>query len=194
MEPFGTMLLGLAFFFVGVLFGDNLKQLSGRSCRTWVSRTTNRRWLGGLLGLVFAARSCESATAVTFIMVSMVDSGLIPAAHAIPVIAWANVGLTAFAFVASLNIHPFVIYLVGLSGVVMAFWKRPARATDRRDVCWGFGLLLLRLPTITQGAAAAAPPAVVPRTAGISGQFALVGFAIGILLARWSCNRTRPPF
>ena len=50
----------------------------------------------------------QSATEVTFILVSLTDSGLIKARAAAPIIVWCNVGLTALAFVTALNIHPIV--------------------------------------------------------------------------------------
>ena len=52
----------------------------------------------------------QSATGVTFVLVNMVTSGLIEAEAALAVITWTNVGLTALAFVVTLDIHPLVAW------------------------------------------------------------------------------------
>src|SRR5205807_235234 len=96
------------------LVTENLRHLSSRSFRTLVARFTADSIRGSLLGLVFGALM-QSATAVTFILVNMVSSSLIGCRQALPVIAWANVGLTVLAFFAGLNIRTEVLYLVGMS-------------------------------------------------------------------------------
>jgi phosphate:Na+ symporter len=40
------------------------------------------------------------------------------------VVVWCNVGLTALAFLAAFNIHPFVACLVGIAGVAMGSIRR----------------------------------------------------------------------
>src|SRR5262245_21738303 len=125
MDVFGLLILGLGLFFLGMRqVGENLRSLSGPSFRSLIDRSTGSPVEAGVLGLVFGALM-QSATAVTFILVSMVSSGLIAPRAVLPVITWTNVGLTALAFIVTLNIHPLVAYLVGFSAVMVSLVRKP---------------------------------------------------------------------
>jgi phosphate:Na+ symporter len=178
----GEMVLGLGLFFIGMhLVGDNLRHLSSGSFRTLVARFTADSIRGGLLGAVFGALM-QSATAVTFILVNMVSSGLIGCRQALPIIAWANVGLTILAFAAGLSIHTEVLYLVGMSGLAMAFLKRPG-AQLVSGVWVGISLLLFGLQTISAGARPLNDLAWFQSLLRETVHSPLIGFAVGFLLA-----------
>ena len=143
-----TLVLGLGLFFLGIqLIQQYLRQLSGESFRTLVGRTTHSRALSALVGLLFGALM-QSATAVTFILVSLVSSGVIEMAGAMPIIVWCNVGLTALAFITTLNIHPVVAYLVGGAGIASGTLRRP-RQHAVAFVLLGMGLILFGLQTMS---------------------------------------------
>ncbi len=147
MEIAGQLILGLGLFFLGMQqVGDNLRRLSGPSFRTLMARSTGSVAETGLLGLVFGVLM-QSATAVTFILVSMVTSGLIVSRAALPVITWSNVGLTVLAFVVTLNIHPLVAYLVGLSAVVASMVRKPVLRAAA-GVVLGVALIFFGLETM----------------------------------------------
>jgi len=177
-------ILGLGLFFLGMrLVGEHLRRVSGESFRRLVADVDESAALGALLGLGFGALM-QSATAVTFILVSMVEAGLVSIVSALPVLTWTNVGLTALAMVASLDVRPFAAYLVGAAGVAMAFVRRPA-AYAAAAVALGVGLLFLGLAEI--GAAVAplrAEPwfgALVAAATGTAPVAFLVGVALGAL-------------
>ena len=93
MTPANSLILGLGLFFLGLrLIGENLRRLYGSSFRNVIKRTTHSPLLGAGLGTL-AGAVMQSATAVTFILVSLTDSGLIKARAAAPIIVWCNVGL-----------------------------------------------------------------------------------------------------
>lgn len=178
----GQMVLGLGLFFIGMhMVGENLRQLSSRGFRTLVARLTASSLRGGLLGTVFGALM-QSATAVTFILVNMVGSGLIGGRQALPIIAWSNVGLTALAFVAGLSIHTEVLYLVGLSGLALAFLRRPSTQLVS-GVAVGVGLLLFGLETISAGARPLHDLDWFQRLLRETVHEPLIGFFAGFLLA-----------
>src|SRR5262249_38155829 len=178
----GEMVLGLGLFFIGMhLVGENLRHLSSRSFRTMVARFTADSIRGGFLGAVFGALM-QSATAVTFILVNMVGSGLIGCRQALPIIAWANVGLTILAFAAGLNIHLEVLYLVGMSGLAMAFLKRPS-AQLVAGVWVGISLLLFGLQTISAGARPLHELEWFRSLLHDTVHSPVIGFAVGFLLA-----------
>jgi len=147
MDIFGLLILGLGLFFLGMrLVGENLRRMTGPSFRSLMARTTGSPVEAGVLGLVFGALM-QSATAVTFILVSMVSSGLVAKRAALRVIAWTNVGLTALAFIVTLNIHPIVAYLVGLSAVGASLLRKPTQRAFA-GVLLGIGLIFFGLETM----------------------------------------------
>jgi phosphate:Na+ symporter len=111
-----------------------------------MARSTKSTWQAAFLGTIFGALM-QSATAVTFITVSMVRSGLITVRSALPVIAWTNVGLTVLAFVATLDIHPLIAYVVGFSALCASLIAKPPwRAAA--GVVLGIGFIFFGLETM----------------------------------------------
>src|SRR4051812_9545480 len=103
MTPVNALIFGLGLFFLGLrMVGESLRRLAGPGFREVIKRTSHRPLLTAGLGVGVGALM-QSATAVTFIMVSMTGSGLIKARAAAPIIVWCNVGLTALAFLTTLN-------------------------------------------------------------------------------------------
>ncbi|MEI6033994.1 MAG: Na/Pi symporter [Verrucomicrobiae bacterium] len=152
MSPLNSLVLGLGLFFLGLqLVGQNLRQLSGGGFRSLVKSATHTPILAAFLGLV-AGALMQSATAVTFILVSMVGSGLIQTAPARMVVVWSNVGLTALAFLAAVNIHPFVAYLVGGAGIFMGSVRAKPWNTVAGALL-GVALILFALGEMGAGAA-----------------------------------------
>ena len=146
------MILGLGLFFLGLrLIGDNLRRLSGSSFRNVIKATTHSALLGAGLGTL-AGAVMQSATAVTFILVSLTDSGFIKARAAAPVIVWSNVGLTTLAFLTTLNIHPLVAYVVGGAGIALGTLRVPLWQTIAGSLL-GMGLILFGLEQMGEGAA-----------------------------------------
>ena len=152
MTSANSLILGLGLFFLGLrLIGENLRRLYGSSFRNVIKRTTHSPLLGAGLGTL-AGAVMQSATAVTFILVSLTDSGLIKARAAAPIIIWCNVGLTALAFVTTLNIHPIVAYVVGGAGIALGTLRIPFWQTLAGSLL-GMGLILFGLQEMGAGAA-----------------------------------------
>jgi phosphate:Na+ symporter len=152
MTPLNALIFGLGLFFLGLrLVGENLRRLSGGGFRSLIKACVHVPFVGGVLGVI-AGALMQSATAVTFILVSMTETGLIKPRGATPIVIWCNVGLTVLAFVATLNIHPLVAFVVGGAGIVLGtirvpFWQTVAGAL------LGMGLILIGLEQMGSGAA-----------------------------------------
>jgi len=152
MSPLNSLVLGLGLFFLGLqLVGQNLRQLSSGGFRHLVKSATHTPVRAALLGIV-AGAVMQSATAVTFVMVSMVGSGIIKTPSARVVVVWCNVGLTALAFLATINIHPLVAFVVGISGIIMGSVRAKPWNTIAGAVL-GIGLILFALQQMGEGAA-----------------------------------------
>ncbi|MEO6053854.1 MAG: Na/Pi symporter [Chthoniobacterales bacterium] len=146
-----TFFLGLGLFFAGLLMtGDRMRQLTGVAFHRVAQRVASP-FFGGTVGLGFGALM-QSATAVTFILVSMVRTELITSIVALPIILWANVGLTALSFVAVLNIHSAIAWIVGLAGIALGLLKVRS-LTPWAGLVFGVGLILFGLQTMGEGAA-----------------------------------------
>ena len=152
MSSLNGMILGLGLFFLGLqLAGQNMRALGGGSFRKLVRGLTDSPWLASLCGLV-AGALMQSATAVTFILVSMLGSGIIQSAAARLVLVWCNVGLTVFAFLAAFNISPVVAYLVGGAGILMGAVRTKPWNTYA-GAFLGVGIILFGLEQIGSGLA-----------------------------------------
>jgi len=182
MQPVGTLILGLGLFFLGMqLVGDNLRRLSSASLPPLGARSRRGPWTGALLGTLFGAMM-QSATAVTFVMVSMVGSGLVEVVAARPVIVWSNVGLTVLAFLVTLNIHPLVSVAVGLAGIAVGLLKRP-RWRTAAWVALGLTLILYGLQTMAAGVAPLRDAAWFQRGLAFTDAFPPLAFLAGVAVA-----------
>lgn len=153
MTPLYGLVFGLGLFFLGLrLVGENLRRLSGSGFRSLIKGGTKLPLTGALLGLA-AGAVMQSATAVTFILVGMIGTELIKPRAAAPIVLWCNTGLTALAFVTTLNIHPLVALVVGGAGIVLGTVRIPIWQIVAASLL-GFGLILVGLE---QMGAAAAP-------------------------------------
>jgi phosphate:Na+ symporter len=182
VSPLNALILGLGLFFLGLrLVSDNLKGLCSGGFRAAITATAGRPALQAGLG-VAAGALMQSATAVTFICVSMVGAGLLQTSAAAIVILWSNVGLTALAFVATLNIHPLVALIVGGSGIILGTvrirtWQTVAGAM------LGLGLILFGLEQMGEGAAPIKDAAWFHAIISMASKAPVLGFAVGVLVA-----------
>lgn len=182
MSPFNALIFGLGLFFLGMrLIGDNLRGLVSGGFRAAIARTVRWPIMRAVLGLG-AGALMQSATAVTFICVSMVSSGLLAVGAAALVIIWSNVGLTALAFVATLSIHPIIGYLVGGSGIALGT-IRVRLIQTLAGLLLGVGLILAGLEQMGAGAAPLKNVDWFQHLLSLSGSNPLLGFCVGILIA-----------
>jgi phosphate:Na+ symporter len=128
LELIALYLAGLSFFFTGMAgISDNLRQITGRRFRVLLSRATNHPVRAGLLGIA-AGTVTQSTSVVAFVLAGMIASGLLPLRRALVVLACANIGTAALVFVAAVDMHLPILFLVGVSGLIIAFnlfvrWK-----------------------------------------------------------------------
>lgn len=141
-------LAGLAFFFVGVAgISEHLRQISGRGLRQRLARLTRHPLRAGLCGLLFGMLT-QSASAVAFILAGMISTGLMAVRRALPVLACANVGTALLVFLAALDIRVAALYLLGVSGIVVAFkvtgrWRAAAGTSFAVGMLF-YGLVLMK--------------------------------------------------
>lgn len=145
VELFALFLVGLSLFFHGVDgVRTNLQGLTSRRLRQQLARWAQHPVLAGAWGFLFGAIT-QSSTAVAFIVTSLVSSGLMPVARALPIVAWANLGTVVLVFFVSFNVQLAFLYVLGLSGLGLAFDLGRARARPLLSALFAVGLLFFGL-------------------------------------------------
>lgn len=176
------LIAGLGLFFTGVrLVGVNLKQMTSRRFRLLVSRWAYSGWLAGLWGALSGAIA-QSSSAVTFIVVNLVSSGMMPVRNGIPVILWANAGVSTLVFLSVLRIESLALYLLGISGISFAF-EKPFSYRNLVGALFGVGMLLYGLSLMRAGAAPVSESEWFKELLVHAAIFHALAFAAGILFA-----------
>lgn len=150
IQAIATALGGLGIFFAGMYFlKENLKKLAGRRFKQVVSIWTRGRLAGLGLGIV-AGGIMQSTTAVTFILASMIASGLLTVGGALPIITGANVGATFLILLATLNIQLLVLFVLGITGISFTF-DRLSEFRTAASAVFGVGLVFFGLKLLQTG-------------------------------------------
>lgn len=182
VSAFESLLLGLGLFFVGLQWsGENLNKLAADRLRLQVSSTHVSPWRSALWGMGFGALM-QSATAVTFSTVNLVASVVLAPITALPVIVWANVGLTVMAFAVTLNIHPWVAVTVGIAGVLSGLLRAPVWRAAAAAL-FGVALMLYGLETMGANAALLQALPWFQALSAVTTNLPLLAFAAGIVVA-----------
>lgn len=181
-ELIALFLAGLALFFHGVAgIRTHLQGLTSRRLRRQLARWSRQPLLAGAGGFLFGAIT-QSSTAVAFILTSLVSGGLIGVANALPVVAWANLGTVPLVFFASLNAHLAFLYLLGVTGLALAFDLGPARLRPVLSALFSIGLLFFGLQLMKQAFAPLPGYAGFQELAAFIQGSTLVVFVAGALL------------
>ena len=102
-----TLLGGLAFFLYGMnQMSSSLEKIAGERIEEIIHRMTKNKLAGLLMGCVITI-ALQSSSAVTVMLVGLVNSGLMNFANTVSVIMGSNIGTTITAWIMS---------LIGLSG------------------------------------------------------------------------------
>ena len=147
-ELFAGIAGGLGLFIAGMwLLTENLKTLSSRRLRRSARRWTTNRFSALLWG-VLAGGITQSMTALTFIVVSILRSGLIATRGALALILGGCVGASFLVVIVTFDIKVVALYVLGLSGAVMASERlsryRPIAASFLGGAMLILGLVLLK--------------------------------------------------
>ena len=142
---------GLGIFFAGMyLLSENLKKLTGRRFRQTVAAWTRTVWAGVLWGFTTGA-VVQSTSAITFIVVSMLGSGLLTVTSGLAITIGSNVGSTLLVVIATLDIHLFVLVMLGIAGLCFASARLAPIRTFLLAV-FGIGLVFLGLEILQDAA------------------------------------------
>ena len=156
MDVFSVITLfgGLAFFLYGMnVMSQGLEKMAGGKLETILRKITSNRFKALLLGVGITA-VIQSSSAVTVMLVGLVNSGIMEFAHTIGVIMGANIGTTVTAWLLSLigvegdNIFikllkPENFSLVfSVVGIILIMMSKSNKKKDAGSIMIGFAVLM----------------------------------------------------
>lgn len=149
-----SMIGGLALFLYGMhVLSAGLEKTAGGKMESVLKKLTSNRFKGLFLGAAVTA-VIQSSSAVTVMLVGLVNSGIMQLPQAISVTMGSNIGTTVTAWILSLtgidsenifvnmlkpaNFSPIVAFL----GIVLIMAGRKQSHKDMGTVCLGFAVLM----------------------------------------------------
>ena len=149
-----TLLGGLAFFLFGMnTMSSGLERVAGGKLETILGKMTDKPIKGLLLGVGITA-TIQSSSAVTVMLVGLVNSGIMKLGQSIGVIMGSNIGTTITAWILSLagiesdnlfvsllkpaNFSP----LIALAGIILIMAAKKTRSKDIGTIMMGFAVLM----------------------------------------------------
>ena len=177
LENLFDMLGGLGLFLLGIKeMTQSLEKISHTFIKDIIDRFTKNKHMAVLIGL-FVTMIVQSSSAVTVIIVGMVDSGLMALSRAAAIIMGANIGTTVTSLIIAINLlglAPIFIFL----GVIFVFLKNKFFKT-LGSILTGFGLLFLGMNMMSR---AAKPLSSLPVVSEFLRSFSnpLIGLLFGV--------------
>lgn len=149
-----TLFGGLAFFLYGMnVMSEGLEKIAGGKLETILQKMTSNRIKALLLGIVVTA-TIQSSSAVTVILVGLVNSGIMHFGHTIGIIMGANIGTTITAWLLSMigiegdNIFVELLkpanfsLIFALVGIILIMMSKSTRKKDIGSIMIGFAVLM----------------------------------------------------
>jgi len=187
------LLGGLAFFLYGMkVMSGGLEKIAGGKLEQILKKMTSNRFKGLLLGAAITA-AIQSSSAITVMLVGLVNSGIMEFGQTIGVIMGSNIGTTMTAWLLSLsgiesdnvflsllkpkNFAPVLAFI----GVLMIMSSKKKRKKDIGTVLVGFAVLLFGMQLMST---AVAPLADMPQFGKVLTLFKnpLFGVLIGAVI------------
>ena len=142
LELAATLLAGLGLFFVGLKeISRQLTAIGGSRLRALVAQVSGNSAVGAVWGLLSGFLT-QSGRTTSYVVASLVHTGVLPVRRAMPVVLWANTGCAFLTVAAFLPTESLILLLVGLAGLSFAYEIPSDGATCRapssrsRSCCW----------------------------------------------------------
>ena len=188
-----TLLGGLAFFLFGMhVMSSGLERLAGGRLEQILKKMTSNGFKSFLLGLGITV-AVQSSSAVTVMLVGLVNSGLMELGQTIGVIMGSNIGTTLTSWLLSLsgiqsgnffinllnptNLSP----VIALAGILLIMLSKQNRKKDAGSILVGFAVLMTGMSMMS---GAVAPLADNPQFMSAMTAFKnpLLGVIVGAVL------------
>ena len=164
MNEILLMIIGLAFFLFGMnVMSGGLKKMAGSKLENTLQTMTSNKIAGIGLGAVITV-AVQSSSAVTVMLVGLVNSGIMMLSQTIGVIMGANIGTTLTAWLMSLigiESDNFFINLLkpksfapifAIIGVFLLLFSKKTKKKDLGNILVGFSVLMYGMVMMSEGA------------------------------------------
>lgn len=181
LEQVLRILAGLGMFFFGIkMLGKSLRTLASGPFRKRARQLSATVWLAALWGGI-AGFATQSGRTTALILASLVQGRILEVRMAAPLVIWANFGCTLIVFAAVFPIKYLVLFLLGLTGVGVAF-EKPKRFLTTVSAGFGLALMLYGLSVISGAAGAFTHYEWFTDSMRLMNQSFLLAFFIGLVL------------
>ncbi len=149
-----TLLGGLAFFLYGMnVMSNGLEKVAGGKFESILKKATSNPYKGAVLGMVITI-AIQSSSAMTVMLVGLVNSGIMQMGQTIGVIMGSNIGTTLTPWILSLSgitsDNVFVQLLkpdtfapvVAFIGIAMVMMSKAEKKKDVGKIMLGFAVLM----------------------------------------------------
>ncbi len=141
---------GLGIFMLGLEFMANgIQALSVNRMRAWLATMAGTPVKGVIAGTIITG-IIQSSTAMTVMVVGLVNAGVVGLRPAISVIMGANVGTTLGNGLIALPLGPLGLFLGGIFGLIYVFAKSE-KVRNIALACLGFAIIFYGLNLMTGG-------------------------------------------
>jgi phosphate:Na+ symporter len=175
------MLAGIGLFFTGVkIVSSSLKKMASRKFRLLMAKWTGNKFLRGFWGFMSGAIS-QSSSNTTFILISLVSSGVLTVSSGLPIVAWSYVGNALLIFLVAFNIKLGILFLLGITGISYGL----SRSHERQNffsALFGISLLLYGFFMLKSGAKPFAELDIIQSIIRDSAKSLIIPFVVGALL------------
>ncbi|WP_119270085.1 Na/Pi cotransporter family protein [Taklimakanibacter deserti] len=173
---------GLGIFMLGLEFMANgIQALSVNRMREWLAKIAGTPAKGVIAGTLITG-VIQSSTAMTVMVVGLVNAGVIALRPAISVIMGANIGTTLGNGLIALPLGPLGLLFGGIFGLVYVFAKNE-KVRNIALACLGFALIFYGLNLMTGGLRPLrGMPEVMSIISGLHAE-SFVGLVVCILIA-----------
>jgi len=143
------LLGGLGLFLFGINYlSDGLQRAAGNKLRTILSNLTNNRLAGFGIG-AFITTVIQSSSALSVMLISFVDSGLMRFRQSVSVIIGSAIGTTVTIQIVSLNISKYALAFVAV-GFILNYLNKIHFLKNIGQILTGLGLLFLGLMLMSE--------------------------------------------
>jgi Na/Pi-cotransporter len=126
-------------------FSHEIQEVGGETLKKWLGRLTESRWMAVLLGAV-ATAIVQSSSAVTALLVALVDAGTISFRSSLGVLLGANIGTTSTAWLVSLKLTSIGPFFIVFGTLLSAL---PTRFKVLGKAAFYFGFIFFSLDVVS---------------------------------------------
>ena len=188
-----TLLGGLAFFIYGMnQMSHSLEKIAGARMRNVIDKMTKNRIVGLIMGC-FSTIAMQSSSAVTVMLVGLVNSGIMDISNTVAVIMGSNIGTTITAWIMSLigisSDNPFVKMLkpesfsplLAFIGIGLIMLSKKTKNKDVGNSFVGFAILMYGMMIMSSSVAPLADSPVFSKLL-VTFKNPILGMLVGLIV------------